>query len=1102
MENSLIIAEAAVPRPASSNYATGNKAIVKTGRRNLRIGRLAIDNASDNGHVTDAATQANLRNHFHETRPHSSGQLNVRDHSEGGNNTREQRRRTSRTVDSQNNESVLVVSGKKLDAAAKLSTATSSGGGGSKALKGQERVDRAKPSSRIPSTSSAAVPSKPPPTTKQIHQQPRSFLNSPAPTQDKKRKRPSPSLLNSPMPARKQPEMKRPPRLLLNSPMPAARSMKSARGKQPQQRINNNGTTKKVHFTAATKTETSKHRRPKKKRRIGSPEASSGTAAQVPRTNPTRKVAPQVYIVESTDDDDDDDSDSDVEIIKTERRTSGKKPAIQRQTRSDNPNLSKATKLIPLKPAAPKYELFSPAADNNLRVLHHLTRTHLARGQIRVALEICHDTLKTSYRQAELMLVGLLASQKVHKQRAMINVMLVREKTAGVWCLYAHLFTQIAETEAFLESASAMNRNDGGPAVEHREEVFNSMEERLWDEAIGVLSLCTACPFVGNHSSITIALARLRLRQRQRGRRRPIPSEESTKGTTTTYFDNSSSSLAHWRGNLQAALQICRDGMEKSSPSGIRSTQPTATHLVTTSDDHCSACEVRDIAATAGQVVYNLSNLLANLVAPNGEESEKRLGGPPAGFAFFAPVLNLPQQMEGTLRTARRSPNPQQSPGASLPYLFVDPSSTKILCLEMNCLSRLKESLKHFDESAVSNLLFAPTHLSTRSTQIATRGGCAWDDTLHFQSMNAVLLKVDEILHPNQLATHLSMATPFFRIERSSISLQDIDKLNEIDVYSKSPGFYLWHSLVYVCPKCAYLCESRVKMVLHKSLCDDHGKKASSRKQDTLWEAWEDLSFVKREQGAKDSEKSRVRATKNSLRTLENACFDIIQGSECWVPPGHERLGGEQKGDSMGDSRDMGGDPRRNSTANQTIDDTLGDLNDATSKEPVDEIYEEGRAAKVSVALSEGCRTAKIAAATTRFNVANLSGIFDDEAADGIYAEVDSDSDDHDSEQKSAEKSSVMATVKTAPVRGNKHERKRISKTPTLKSELSGSPFMAMEHNAKKKRKVTETVGANESGRTKGKPKNDGKALPLPIANALRQKSGRRARSEVVCTNS
>jgi len=552
-------------------------------------------------------------------------------------------------------------------------------------------------------------------------------------------------------------------------------------------------------------------------------------------------------------------------------------------------------------------EIFSKETDNALQVLFHLTRTHLAKGEIREAIMICHDVLKSLYSKAVTRLVEVLDEPSENHHTTMTNhIMLMREKTAGVWCLYAHLFIQIAESSVFQDHSS--NVPQTGP----------NKGEGLKDQAMEILSLATLCPFVGNHSAITIALSRLRFKRCRHDCRqangRSLPTD----------------TLENWRDNLEASLYICQDGLEKSSSSRDCKRQITLARI--TGNER-----------SFSEQIFKVSKELASLLVTFVEERDKGFyEGPPAEFVFFANIMGLPAKLEDALIGARvvqvqkeedaeaklateqveqQEPQkqtqtppgkttgklPKETPALGInleqakqdpqqltkevpqketrlirdrpvPYLFFDPRSTKVLCLEMNCLSRLKESLKALKYSSAPRLALVPTQKSAIADRVAVTGGKAWDEIVFFQSMNAVLLEEGTKFMPSQLSFHLSSAAPFFRTEKPwSVGPS---ARNENSMYAKPPYYYKWHSLIYSCPKCAYLCDSNWKYVVHRGVCKEVGEIASEQK-DTVWEAWEDLSFFKDEQDA--AKQNLSRGTKASFSALPNVCYDIIHASECLI---------------------------------------------------------------------------------------------------------------------------------------------------------------------------------------------------------------------------
>lgn len=1099
----------------------------------LSNGRHAVDKSREEPESHTRAADANIR---------SPSKIVVNDQIDdsliNGNEKGEKKRRKKRdkspkamtdhhqTKDEQT-ESILVVPETNLDT--KL-PATSGGDQSVVSWQGQELDHHRAPEIFLPNPSTRnSKPGKHPPTNSQSStpmstlpqssspktfisarpqiQQSRATLNSPGPVTEKKKK--EKRSLSSPAPAQQQPQEKRPVDRPLNSPMPAVRAKKvnksNAQQQQKRQRRHQeprqNNEVKKVQFTAATKPEDNAYpERPvRKRKRVKTyTEDEPSPMVESPRKNPTRKLAPRVFTVDIADGDDYDD-DSHVEIVKIKKRKSGKISKGSKRSKK----LGKKSRKIPAslspKGAPVKNDIFSHAADNNVRVLYHLVRAKLVDGEIKSAFEICHGVLQKSYARAESLLHDILKPKSVPSKQQTATVMLEREKIAGVWCLYAHLVTQIADSEALL--GSTRYRSDGG-FVEKREEMFNSLEENLWNQAIAILSLCTACPFVGNHSSITIALSRLRLRQRQPGRQRPFPLKAISMGTSS-YLASNGSSLTHWEDNLQAAMQICQDGMEKSSPLGNRGARPSVTYLA--NGDPCLADTVLD-EKTIGQVANDLGNLLTNIAQHGFDESESAGSGPPAGFAFFAPIVNLPLDLASAIRRALETPQNQEIPtskpsnqehppnklpaqkqsqtklphqgnpptkppirelphGNSLPYLFVDPSSTKILCLEVNCLSRLKESLYVSEHAPSTHFVLAPSHLSLcrRSTHASAQNG-AWDDTLHFQSMNAVLVQENSLLRPSKLATQLSTAASFLHIEDPVMERLEKNDLGSV----KSPYHYVWHSLVHACPKCGHLCKTMAKSVLHRAFCEKYGKKTSCRRQDFLWEAWEDLPSAKQQESATDQGQVLSRPTKNSLRRLENKCYDIMKASECWSPPQKQTTTREEKGSASLFLLEKGVKENESSEVSQAVDAVMNDMHSTFDGGL------ENAAVEDLGSRSTGTRT----------NVTNLSCIFDEEAVAGIHAKDDSDSDNHIS-GSAKNISSVASAVLTTPVVGAERGRKATSEPPPRNNLTRSVSPMSTARTAAKRAK-------RRSGRNGGS---------LPIAKTALRRRGR-TRSEIVFTKS
>jgi len=496
-----------------------------------------------------------------------------------------------------------------------------------------------------------------------------------------------------------------------------------------------------------------------------------------------------------------------------------------------------------------KNHLFSPDVDTHLKALFHLTRAHLTAGNIGVTLKMFHTMLNSSYGKAQKIALCLLSSKDTETDYIWDDLVLLREKIAGIWCLYAHMFLLMFETDLAREYFSKRVETLRLIAV-------NDMEESLWDYAIALLLQVTMCPLVGNHAAITVALSRLRLKQRQRGQLRKFPVEDAKDGVAS-YFANSRSKLAHWLTNLEEALQICRDGMQRSSPAANGSHAPPlhAPEHAAYNDEYeeLGLKDILGIDMTTDRVCLTLSTLAR--LRQNAEGNKKidtsESANDPDGAdltpQFLSNVINaamdLPRWLERSLRHSRQpSGGSETENGAPLPYLFVDPVSTATICAERNCLSHLKEYLDVSEGSEELRLANETMHSARRNMQGPYGVAIPWDSFLFFQSMNVMFVGAREAFCDKKLELHLSNATGFFRLEPLKSQEIELDSIR-VRAELQLPAGKLYEDATYSCPECTLLLTSKVDYDLHCSSCRS-GKCRPGFRDDSLDEHFDDsLAF-------------------------------------------------------------------------------------------------------------------------------------------------------------------------------------------------------------------------------------------------------------------
>ncbi|CAB9518698.1 expressed unknown protein [Seminavis robusta] len=497
--------------------------------------------------------------------------------------------------------------------------------------------------------------------------------------------------------------------------------------------------------------------------------------------------------------------------------------------------------------------LFSQDADTNLRVLYHLTRASLVKGEIQEALLVCHDVLDSCYTQAEEILPKLKGEKTpAYSQKLKI----LRDKIAGAWCLYAHLFLQITETSVFL-GATDQSKGVGKASLSREDFSRNEMEEQLWDYSIALLSFCTSCPLAGNHASITLALSRLRFRRREQNKLRTFPVDGVMKGTRS-YLAKLVGSTDHWKKNLELAMGVCKGALER------RSWCPgNATTKISRQGKYAGLTEPFDLISAAEGVAVLVSKLHErNIDWSTIDALEKVQSKPKVAPGFFTFLLTLPKRLQGRLKT--EFPTKLDLQTSAVPYLYDDFASAQLICKETNCLSRLVQSVRGFTETSQLQMICDPEKLEYDAACV---DGVAWEDCLFFQSMNVVLVEAAEADKYKYAQKHPTDAATFFVPISSSSSWK---KRFEVDGYAKYPSSLVYSHVELRCLKCDGLFPTKAKLQSHKRGCRGDG---SRRGGHSLQLTWDDLSAVRPSQGYKaDATKSKSKTTKTKVIDFQCGC--------------------------------------------------------------------------------------------------------------------------------------------------------------------------------------------------------------------------------------
>ena len=168
-------------------------------------------------------------------------------------------------------------------------------------------------------------------------------------------------------------------------------------------------------------------------------------------------------------------------------------------------------------------------------VLYRLFRVRMAAGMMKSSISDLHQMISNSYEQAEKLLRGACDNENEGRLQ---KVLKIRNHIAGLWCIYAQLIVELGqealnannntEKETSIQPKpdktnikassikSANNECKRGYGRQRRKcTTFQQIEAEqvtskdVQDHAISVLIAARSCPLVKNHSWIVLAMARL-----------------------------------------------------------------------------------------------------------------------------------------------------------------------------------------------------------------------------------------------------------------------------------------------------------------------------------------------------------------------------------------------------------------------------------------------------------------------------------------------------------------------------------------------------------------------------------------------------------------
>ena len=516
--------------------------------------------------------------------------------------------------------------------------------------------------------------------------------------------------------------------------------------------------------------------------------------------------------------------------------------------------------------------IFSSAVEPNLRAFYHVIRANLVEGNIMEALELCHGMLRSSYKQAEAILGKRLKSSD-EDLICQDDLLILREKIAGTWSLYAHMFLQIMETDLFL---GFYGNNNNDRSSMKRVTILSSMEEKLWDHAIAILTIATTCPLAGNHAAITLALSRLRFRQRQREKVRPFP--RAGENADNSQFP-AVGSAEHWRRNLEIALHVCRDGLERSSP-------PSEGHLPAPSK-YVVFYERFGLEGEMGmhQTTKGVVPVIAALLFRRQELKNPDVAADIAAVTpketIFSEGNYLPKRLKSVIRQIAVANNPQfrrDYPNNVIPYLLQDQNSARLVCMEMNQLSRLEQSIAGFNNTTVLQIICTPKPVPNSSDP--NDAGIKWHDFMFFQTMDMVLLqKNNETGRGPIFEVDQPSNTPAFFATGASCSVwQNIADAPPRMLASRNHPVV--SNISYACTGCGSASfETQSELAEHKEICSNEiqtHREGDAFGNDSLTEQWIDSLLVRKVKSNEESlQDASVPHSKGLQKDAGTAC-DIV----------------------------------------------------------------------------------------------------------------------------------------------------------------------------------------------------------------------------------
>lgn len=197
-------------------------------------------------------------------------------------------------------------------------------------------------------------------------------------------------------------------------------------------------------------------------------------------------------------------------------------------------------------------------------VVHKLASAKVLSRSHEAALKFCHNTLSLWYQEARRIMYRLEQSEW-NDEDLHTRAMMLRERLAGMWCVYAHVVVEIG-TSIFCPGL----REETNEILDRSRDCRDDKTIFEYPEyAASLLSIAKSCPLVGNHPWIVIARSRLMFYGMELKlkfpNRKNARNGVSRAGTDDGLVKEDQSCAIMIKELISYATPVCNDGLRTST---------------------------------------------------------------------------------------------------------------------------------------------------------------------------------------------------------------------------------------------------------------------------------------------------------------------------------------------------------------------------------------------------------------------------------------------------------------------------------------------------------------------------------------------------------